>query len=59
MSQPESSTDHDLAAALQRTLDGRWSAVRHEARGLPPELVVPRLQLTDVEAQRALVADRM
>ena len=59
MRAPAPSTDHDLAAALRRTLDGRWAGVRDEARGLPPELLMPHLQLTDVEAQRALVADRM
>ena len=59
MSEPAPSTDHDLAAALRRTLDGRWAGVRDEARRLPPELVVPHLQLTDIEAQRALVAERM
>ncbi|HET8614141.1 MAG TPA: acyl-CoA dehydrogenase [Actinomycetales bacterium] len=51
--------DGGLAAALRRTLDGRWSAVRDDVRALPAELVVPRLELTDVEAQRALVAERL
>jgi acyl-CoA oxidase len=59
MSQPVPSAEHDLAAALCRTLDGRWSDVRREARALPADLVAPHLKLTDVEAQRALVADRM
>jgi acyl-CoA oxidase len=59
MSHAVPSAEHDLAAALARTLDGRWSDVRREARALPADLVAPHLQLTDVEAQRALVADRM
>jgi acyl-CoA oxidase len=59
MTRPVPSAEHDLAAALRRTLDGRWSDVRREARALPADLVAPQLQLTDVEAQRALVADRM
>jgi acyl-CoA oxidase len=59
MSRPVPSTEHDLAAALARTLDGRWSGVRREARALPADLVAPHSQLTDIEAQRALVANRM
>jgi acyl-CoA oxidase len=59
MSEPAPLPDHALAEALRRTLDGRWAGVRDEARTLPAELVVPHLQLTDVEAQRALVAKRL
>jgi hypothetical protein len=59
MSDPARHADPDLVSALRRTIDGRWSAVRQEARELPADLVVPPLQLTDVESQRELVAERL
>lgn len=59
MSESPAAVDASLAEGLRRTLDGRWADVRDEARRLPPELLAPPLQLTDVEAQRALVAERL
>lgn len=49
-----------LATALQRTLDGRWAAIREEARtDLDPERFAPPTEPLDLESYRARIADQV
>src|SRR5689334_6846543 len=49
-----------LATALQKTLDGRWAAIRDEARtDLDPERFAPPSEPLDLESYRARVAEQV
>ena len=50
----------DLAAALQRALDGRWAHIKHELReDTDPERFAPPQEPLDLEAYRARVAEQV
>jgi acyl-CoA oxidase len=49
-----------LAEAIQKSLDGRWAALRDEARtDLDPERFAPPSEPLDLEAYRARIADQV
>ncbi|NYG08604.1 acyl-CoA oxidase [Phycicoccus badiiscoriae] len=49
-----------LATALQKSLDGRWAAIRDEARtDLDPDRFAPPSEPLDLESYRARIADQV
>ena len=49
-----------LATALQKSLDGRWAAIREQARtDLDPERFAPPTEPLDLESYRARIADQV